>query len=217
VVIGGGPLSDHAVEAAAEWLDVDDTAHTIVAADSGLDHAVAAGLRPNVLVGDLDSISAAGMMWAYAHEVEIERFPADKDATDTELALATAAERAGDGDVLLLGGVDPLDARLDHVLGTLLAMGSSSLARLTDLRAIVGTTDCSVVHGGRSAELAIEVGRTFSLLALHGPADGVTVTGAKWSLDDAHLGSTEARGISNVALGPVTISCAAGVVTAVMA
>ena len=84
VVIGGGALSPRFIA---------DVAHdaTIIAADSGLDHAVAAGLRPTILVGDLDSISAHGKMWAYAHELEIDQHPVDKGATDTELALARAA------------------------------------------------------------------------------------------------------------------------------
>ena len=83
VVIGGGPLSPRAVT------DVLPDA-TIIAADSGLDHAVAAGLRPTILIGDLDSISAHGKMWAYAHELEIDQHPLDKGATDTELALASS-------------------------------------------------------------------------------------------------------------------------------
>ena len=65
VVVGGGPLSPQAVDA------LDDDSF-IVAADSGLDHAVAADLSPDVLVGDLDSISAACRMWAYEHAAEIE-------------------------------------------------------------------------------------------------------------------------------------------------
>ena len=54
VVIGGGALSPRAVT------DVLPDA-TIIAADSGLDHAVAAGLRPTVLIGDLDSIRTRKM------------------------------------------------------------------------------------------------------------------------------------------------------------
>ena len=98
VVIGGGSLPSRVTT------DVDDDA-IIIAADSGLDHAVAAGLRPSVLVGDLDSISAHGKMWAYAHELEIEEHPLDKDATDTELALLRATRV--DADSLLVFGHEP--------------------------------------------------------------------------------------------------------------
>ena len=103
VVIGGGSLPSRVTT------DVDDDA-IIIAADSGLDHAVAAGLRPSVLVGDLDSISAHGKMWAYAHELEIEEHPLDKDATDTELALLRATRV--DADSLLVFGA--AGDRFDH-------------------------------------------------------------------------------------------------------
>ena len=99
VVIGGGPLSPLAVSNVVAEA-------TIIAADSGLDHAVAAGLRPTVLVGDLDSISAHGKMWAYAHELEIDQHPVDKGATDTELALVRATATAAD-DLLVFGAAIP--------------------------------------------------------------------------------------------------------------
>src|SRR3954468_4094533 len=95
VVIGGGPLSPRVatdVEAAA----------IIIAADSGLDHAVAAGLRPSVLVGRLDTISALRKMWASAPDLEIEEYPLDKASTDTELALLRAP-RTGAASLLVFG------------------------------------------------------------------------------------------------------------------
>ena len=128
VVVGGGPLSPRAVEA---W---DDLARSgaptlVIAADSGLDHAVAAGLHPDRLVGDLDSISAAGRMWAYANGVDIDEHPAAKDETDAELALALAVADPAVSSVIVLGGLDPTaDDRLDHLLGTLLVLGHPSLS-----------------------------------------------------------------------------------------
>ena len=59
-----------------------------------------------MLVGDLDSISASGRMWAYAHELLIDEHPEAKDETDTELALAAAAAMADAQHLLLLGGID---------------------------------------------------------------------------------------------------------------
>ena len=109
---------------------------TIIAADSGLDHAVAAGLRPTILVGDLDSISAHGKMWAYAHELEIDQHPVDKGATDTELALARAAETDAT-DLLVFGAIGD---RFDHALGTLAALGNPALARFDAIRLALDDT-----------------------------------------------------------------------------
>lgn len=210
VVIGGGPLSTRALAAVHEDAFV-------IAADSGLDHAVAAGLRPALLVGDLDSISAAGRMWAYAHETEIDEHPADKDLTDTELALSRALTVPDARQVLLVGGVDDTgERRLDHQLATILALGHPALGALHHVRAVLGDTELAMVHPGRHLILEVEEGQLFSLLALHGPCTGVTVTGARWPLTDASLTGTEARGVSNEAGERTDIDVATGVLTVVV-
>jgi thiamine pyrophosphokinase len=207
VVIGGGALHADAVA----QLPADAV---VIAADSGLDHAVAAGLVPSMLVGDLDSISAAGRMWAYEHSVTTITAPTDKDLTDTEMALEAAAAVPDVQAITLLGGTGD---RLDHLLGTLLALGHLRLAEVPSVRAAIGGTTCAVVHGGQQASLQLGPWRTFSVLALHGPAAGVTVRGAKWELHDADLGATEARGVSNETKEEwVTISTTIGVVTVVV-
>ncbi len=210
VVIGGGALSTRALDA------VRDDA-VVIAADSGLDHAVAAGLRPAVLVGDLDSISASGRMWAYARGVEIHEHPTDKDATDTEIAISRALEVPEVRQLLLVGGVDEAgERRLDHQLATILALGHTSLAGLASVRAVLGGTGLAMLHPGRHSVLDLEPGQLFSLLALHGPCGGVTVTGARWPLTDAVLTGTEARGVSNEATEHTEVLVASGVLTVVV-
>lgn len=211
VVTGGGSLSGRAAEAVAAL----PQRVVIVAADGGLDDAVAAGIEPTHLVGDLDSISAAGRMWAYAHGLEIDEHPTAKDQTDTELALTAATSLGGDGldGLLVVGGVGE---RLDHLLGVLLALGGRSTASVGSVRAIIGDTEFVVVRPHHRCELDLEAGRTFSVLALHGPCRGVHVSGAQWQLDDADLASTEARGLSNVAAGTVTVAVGDGVITVVV-
>ncbi len=205
VVIGGGPLSPRAVT------EVTDDA-TIIAADSGLDHAVAAGLRPTVLVGDLDSISAHGKMWAYAHELEIEQHDADKDATDTELALVRAA--ATDATHLLVLGA--AGDRFDHSLGTLAALGNPLLARFEAIRLLLDDTVVHVIHAGRSVSLDLPRNTVFSLFALHGACRGVEVSGARWPLTDAVLDPASTRGISNETTDLLNVAVADGILTLVV-
>lgn len=210
VVIGGGELSARAVDAVRANA-------IVIAADSGLDYAVAAALRPAVLVGDLDSISASGRMWAYARGVEIDEHPMDKDATDTEIAIGRALAVPGIRQLLVIGGVDQAgERRLDHQLATILALGHSSLAELSSVRAVLGDTSLSMLHPGRHSVLDAEPGQLFSLLALHGPCSGVTVTGARWPLDYASFGGTEARGVSNEAGDRTEVRVASGVLTVVI-
>lgn len=206
VVVGGGAISPRA-------FDVIHPVATVIAADSGLDHAVASGLAPSRLVGDLDSVSAAGRMWAYAHGTVVDEYPAAKDLTDTELAIAAALQVPGIDHLVVVGGVGD---RLDHLLGTLLALGHPALGGLAKVVAVIGDTEFDVVHSGHQFPIAVEPGRTFSLLALHGPCRGVTLTGAEWELDGADLSATEARGVSNTAKEETLITVTAGVVTVVI-
>ncbi|CAB4884802.1 unannotated protein [freshwater metagenome] len=206
VIVGGDPLSPHAVR------DLPPDAF-IVAADSGLDHALAAGLVPSSVVGDLDSISSEGLAWAHRMDITVDAHPADKDSTDTELALA-AAVAAGATHVLLLGGGGD---RLDHTLAALTALGHSSLAECDSVTGRWGTTMVQVLHGPRTANLRLPLGATFSLLALHGEVQGVTLSGARWPLHAASIHPASSLGISNQTDEPdLHVSIAAGILTIVI-
>ena len=205
VMIGGGPLSPRAVS------DVAFDA-TIIAADSGLDYAVAAGFRPTVLVGDLDSISAHGKMWAYAHELEIDQHPVDKASTDTELALVRAAAVEAT-DLLVFGAAGE---RFDHALGTLAALGNPLLARFETIRLLLDETVVYVIHPGRSVTINLPKDSSFSLLALHGPCNGVDVTGARWPLANARFDPWSTLGISNETTELLHVAVTDGVLTLVV-
>jgi thiamine pyrophosphokinase len=184
----------------------------IVAADGGLDHALEAGLVPTVLVGDLDSISARGLAWATEH-TEVVRHPVDKAATDTELAIEYAASLRPDHVVLLAGQGD----RLDHAVAALGALGARELAGVGVLEAWWGADRLRVVHGPGTATLDLPTGTTFSVLAMHGPCDGVSVEGARWPLHDHHLAPLVGLGVSNVVEEPpVTVAVECGIVTVVV-
>jgi thiamine pyrophosphokinase len=203
VVIGGGPLAPTAIT----------RADLVIAADGGLDVAVAAGIHPGVLVGDLDSISPAGLRWADSHDVTVERFPVDKDRTDTALAIERAIS-SGLGHLVVLGGAGT--DRLDHLLGTLGVLGHESLAGFESVAARLGAHRIWIAHPGRTVELGEPEDTTLSLLAAHGPCNGVTITGVRWPLDNAELPAGTTLGISNEVVDDVTISCSSGVLTVIV-
>jgi len=213
IVVGGGPLSSTAIEAVT-------AGSYIVAADSGLDHAVAAGFAPDALVGDLDSISAAGRMWAYEHAITIEEHAPDKDLSDTELAIAHALQVPDVRDAVLLSGSAGPERRIDHLLAIMLVLGHPSLGTLDSVHAVIDTTHFHFVHPGHSSMLPLDPGQQFSILAMHGPCTGVNITGARWPLDNATLTATQARGLSNEAsLDPEAkpqVSVETGVLTVVI-
>ncbi len=205
VITGGAPLDDVAARAAAG-------AKRCVAADGGLDHALAAGIRPDVLVGDLDSISPAGLDWANAN-ITVERHPVDKAATDTELALSCAAAMKPDRIVLLAGRGD----RLDHGIAALGALGGEALADVAAVEGWWGSDHVIIVRPGRIAEVTRPGGTTFSLLALHGGCRGVTVSGSRWPLAGADVGPMVGLGVSNeVVEPPCCVEVAEGVLTVII-
>jgi thiamine pyrophosphokinase len=207
VITGAAPLDRRAVAAvpADAW---------IIAADGGLDHALAAGLRPAVLIGDLDSISPAGLAWANGH-AEVVPYDTDKGETDTELALAHAA-LLGPARLVLLAGRARRE-RLDHLVTTLGTLGAPRLAEIDALEAWWGDEQLHVVHGPGRVELDITSGTTFSVVAMHGPCRGVTIEGARWPLVDHALDPLVGLGVSNEATAaPVSVAVANGVLTVVI-
>ncbi|HEY4333966.1 MAG TPA: thiamine diphosphokinase [Ilumatobacteraceae bacterium] len=206
VVTGGSPVSARALAA----LPSDAL---VIAADSGLDHALMVGLRPTVVVGDFDSVSESSLAIARAKRMRIVEHPTDKDSTDTELALAFAVDEGATDVILVSGGGD----RLDHSIGALTALGAASLAGLASVSAYWGDALVRVLHPPRAAAITTSAGVTFSLLALHGPCTGVTVGAARWPLDGAELAPGSGLGLSNVALGSsVRVSVRTGVLTVIV-
>ena len=195
-------------------LDADAVAHLpgdaiVIAADGGLDHALAAGLTPAVLVGDLDSVSDDGLAWAEQHAT-IERHDPAKDRTDTELALSVGAAFHPARLVMIAGEGD----RLDHTLAAIGALGARDLTGIPVLEGWWGDEHFHVVHGPGQLDLDVVVGATVSLVATHGPCTGVSISGAEWPLDHADLPAFAGLGVSNVAVDDtVAISLATGVVT----
>lgn len=202
VVTGAAPIPQDA-------LDSIPIGAIVIAADGALDHALDAGLQPAALVGDLDSISPDGLAWAEEHSA-IRRFEPDKEHTDTELALATAVGLDPARLTLMSGGGD----RIDHTVAAIGALGHPSLTSIPTIDGWWGHQRLAVVHGPGRAQLELPIGTTVSLLALHGPCGGVSVTGVRWPLDDAELAPMHGLGVSNVVVEPqVDVTVIAGVVT----
>lgn len=202
VVTGAAPLHEDAVA------QVPHDA-IVLAADGALDHALVAGLTPAGLVGDLDSISPDGLAWAQHHATIAQHDP-DKDHTDTELALQVAVNLTPQRLVLLSGGGD----RLDHSLAAIGALGHPSLTCVPEIDGWWGHQRFHVLHGPGKLTLEIEVGAVVSLLATHGAATGVTITGVRWPLDATDLPALVGHGVSNEVVDEhVEIRLHAGVLT----
>jgi thiamine pyrophosphokinase len=181
----------------------------VVAADSGIELAQALGLRIHLAVGDFDSVDPDALRRAKVDGARVERHPQAKDATDLELALDAACS-LGPRRIVVLGGHG---GRVDHQLGNLLVLAREAYAGV-EVVAQMGPARTAVVR--RAVELTGAAGELLSLLAVHGPAEGVTTDGLRFPLREDALHPGSSRGISNELSGTTaTVRLARGVLLVV--
>jgi len=185
----------------------------VVAADSGLAHAVAAGLAVDLLIGDLDSADPEAVLAALDGGTEVQRHPARKDATDLELALDAVLAR-GVTEVLVVG---IHGGRSDHLLANALLLAAPRYAPMR-VRAHLGNADVLVVRGGDGpSTLPGVAGRLCTLLPIGGPPVGVVTHGLRWPLADETLAPGTSRGVSNeIDDPPARVGLREGVLLAVL-
>jgi thiamine pyrophosphokinase len=201
VVVASGEL----IAADAAHLD---GAELTIAADGGAASLERIGRRPQVLVGDLDSVDASLVARLERGGTRVERHPADKEASDTELAVA-AAFAAGATEVTLLGATG--GERLDHEIANLLLLADASFAERA-LSAARGSARVSALHGGQRRRLVGRPGDLVTLLPVGGDASGITTDGLRWPLEAATLSMGRSRGLSNeVVSAPASVGLERGV------
>jgi thiamine pyrophosphokinase len=182
---------------------------SVIAADGGFERARALGLEVDVVVGDLDSISAAAAATLDGAGIRVERHPEAKDATDLELALAEAAALDPHRVIVLLSEA----GRLDHLVAGVLALAAEKHREL-EIDAYLGEACVHVVRGERRLEGA--PGELVSLVPVNGPAEGVVTEGLEYPLQGETLVPGTTRGVSNVfATGLARIELQHGVLLAI--
>jgi len=180
----------------------------VVAADGGVDTALALGLDVTVAVGDFDSVTTRGLDTAARQGSRVIRHAEQKDATDLELALDEAL-LLGAGRIIVVG--DP-GGRLDHLTAGLALLGHERYADV-EIDAYLGAAAAHVIRSER--RLDGTPGELVSLLALHGPAEGVVTEGLAYPLRGETLEPGTSRGVSNVFEAPsARVTVASGVLLA---
>jgi len=158
----------------------------ICAADSGLDALRSWGLRPDLVVGDMDSVSDPAILADYD---DVRRFPRDKDDLDTEIGLRELRDR-GFGKIVMAGGGG---GRLDHLLALRALLERPSGPDEWICRAE------RVVRIDEPARFRVPAGSTVSVFPLAGGASGMHSEGLKWPLDGLSWDAGR-FGVSNVAV-----------------
>jgi len=184
----------------AAWPGWADGIDAVVVADGGFVRAETAGLRPTVLVGDLDSLDPALVAEAEAAGLPVRRAATDKDESDAELALLEAV-RLGATRITVLGAFG--GPRLDHALANLWLLAHPALAGVEVVLLDGGSRVLMAAAPdpeGRVVTLPLPgpVGSIVTLLPFGGDVTGVTTSGLQYPLSDEPLRTGPARGLSNV-------------------
>jgi thiamine pyrophosphokinase len=183
----------------------------VVAADGAIDRARAWGVRVDTLIGDLDSVLYPDGLERQVPDLEIIRYPQEKDSTDLELAVEWALDQSPEH-VTLFGATG---GRIDHTLANL-ALLERGLHAAVPMLLVDGDETVRLVQ----QELLLEeasVGDRVSLLPV---SLFVTVSceGLRYRLASEKLFRGWGRGVSNVVTeSPVRISVETGVLAVVHA
>lgn len=170
-------------------------ADLVLAADGGALHALAAGVVPDLVVGDMDSLGDAGMRQVEERGVLLERYPSRKDKMDGHLAVLASRERgAKELDLLCATGGRP-DAvfALPHLL---LAAERAGI-RAT---AVAGWGEMFVVENSSRA-VGGRPGESLSVFPVSGVAEGVDLEGFEYPLEGARIEAGDTVGFHNELLG----------------
>jgi thiamine pyrophosphokinase len=179
IIFANGELPD--LHKARALIRKDDT---IICADGGIRHALALDLRPDLMIGDMDSAQKEDFQRLKRAGVAIELFPHDKNETDLELAIQRAIG-LNPMQLIIVGG---LGGRLDQTLANL------SLLRLDDgVEEVLVCRDQIQVQGKR--------GDIVSLMPWGGAVDEVQTIHLKWPLHKETLYPDRTRGVSNEMFG----------------
>ncbi|MBK8783488.1 MAG: thiamine diphosphokinase [Anaerolineales bacterium] len=183
IIFANGDLPN--LEKARTLLRPDDF---ILCADGGTRHALALGLTPNVIVGDMDSLPANFQISTFDGEIVL--YPKDKNETDLELAI-THALTLNPAQILILAA---LGGRMDQTLANIALLADLRLStfdiRLSDsVEEIFFCRDQAKVEG-RSGDIV-------SLIPWQGEVTGVFTENLRWHLHHETLYPDKTRGISN--------------------
>ncbi len=161
-----------------------------IAADSGYENAKALGVDVHILAGDFDSIDRSAID-NLPQDTELINVPAQKDFTDTQLAVKLALEKGARG-IVIIGG---LSGRLDHTLSNL-----AILEKLYDdgIRATITDGANRVRYIRSSSEIISRSGfKYLSIIAKDDKVKGVCIEGCKYPLENATLTCKYQYAVSN--------------------
>ncbi len=189
LIVSGGSISD---DFAKEWIGQYQPDFTIVA-DSGMEFMRRAGLLPDMIIGDFDSVKADTLDFFKEQQgIAFKELNPVKDDTDTEFAIRQAIG-LGAKEITVLGATG---SRLDHVLGNVALLGIG-LQEQVSVQLVDANNRIRMINKSLCLTKEEQFGNFVSLLPYSGEVKHVTLKGFKYPLEDYTMGSFSSLGISN--------------------
>jgi thiamine pyrophosphokinase len=157
----------------------------LIAADAGYEQLVKRGLKPDLIVGDFDSLGSI------PESENIVRHPVMKDDTDLMLAIRLGLER-GYKFFYIYGG---LGGRLDHTIANIQAL--DFIAHNGGIGYLFGEAETVTVFADGVFSFPEGSDGIISVFAQGGIAEGVTLKGLLYPLNNATLTPSYPLGVSN--------------------
>ena len=162
----------------------------IIGADKGSEYLYDYEIIPNIILGDFDSISEEKLKKIEEKQVEIIKFPPEKDYTDTEIAIMEAMKRGADT-IYLFGG---LGTRADHSLGNI---GLLLTTKNKGARLLIVDDHNKMYLADKNMSLNGSQGEIISFHALSDVVKGFEIRGAKYNLNSYDMHLLDPRAVCN--------------------
>jgi len=168
----------------------------IIAADGGAQNCLNLRLVPDIVIGDMDSITIKVVESITSGKKPIKFINSvhEKDESDTQLAVDYAVG-LGAKKILIIGATGD---RIDHTLANLFLLASPS-AEKSDIRILTENSEIFVTR--KSCQITGTAGKTVSLFSLGPYTKFVKTSGLKYKLKNEKLLFSPVRGLSNTFTG----------------
>lgn len=162
----------------------------ILCVDGGLNHIIGLNREPDLVLGDLDSISQAGLTYIYDKDIKVIKYPVNKNKTDTELAIRWMIEKKISG-ITLVGATG---SRLDHTLANIYLLKyiyeNGIEGQVVDENNIIRYTN-------KFLKVKRKEDYNLSIMPLNHEGCLVSLEGFQYLLDRVHIPFGSTLGISN--------------------
>lgn len=162
----------------------------VICADGGLEKAEYLNLSPNIIIGDLDSVNAFVLKKYRDMDIEIVKYPAEKNFTDMELAIEYAVDK-GYKDIVLIGATG---SRLDHTVANTLLI-EAYFKKGVKIKIIDNNNLVQIVTN--KMEIKYKQNYFVSIIPTTDRIEGITLEGFKYPLNNVNVNRGSTLCISN--------------------